>query len=321
MKLQKLGPAQVDITRKTGKVDWSGDGVSRNEVEHAYAQNGLSLRKHACISHPEKYICRHGNLPNEKCTYTHTTRILQPFLSKAIEPPTPRAVEASLQLLYLLGALDKAENLTALGYQLALLPMDPKLGRMVLYGAVFSCFRPLLTLAAILSYRDPFLLPLSDQRQRAQYERKRLAGGSFSDQMGLLRAFEEWELAKRRGGAKEERAYCDRTFLSSSTMHMIHSMRGQFFRLMKESGFLPASVKSFDDPHYNRTTVCLPLVKAILTASTYPNVARIGYRGTKRRVCLTTRDNLTGVDIHPGSVNARVARLPAQYLVYYEGVR
>lgn len=40
-----------------------------------------------------------------------------------------------------------------------MLPVDPKLGKMLIMGAMFRCFDPILTIVAGLSVRDPFLLP------------------------------------------------------------------------------------------------------------------------------------------------------------------
>lgn len=45
------------------------------------------------------------------------------------------------------------------GKFLSVLPVDPKLGKMLILGAIFSCFDPILTIVAGLSIRDPFLLP------------------------------------------------------------------------------------------------------------------------------------------------------------------
>ena len=45
------------------------------------------------------------------------------------------------------------------GKFLSMLPVDPKLGKMLIMGAVFRCFDPVLTVVSGLSVRDPFLLP------------------------------------------------------------------------------------------------------------------------------------------------------------------
>ena len=45
------------------------------------------------------------------------------------------------------------------GKFLSILPVDPKLGKMLIVGAIYRCFDPVLTIVAGLSVRDPFLLP------------------------------------------------------------------------------------------------------------------------------------------------------------------
>ena len=64
------------------------------------------------------------------------------FLSDCLQPPAPVAVRTALELLVNLGALTAKEELTELGEYLAALPLDPRLGKMILYGAAFQCLDP-----------------------------------------------------------------------------------------------------------------------------------------------------------------------------------
>ena len=64
------------------------------------------------------------------------------------------------QMLQAINALDESENLTPLGFHLARLPIDPLTGRMLLMAGIFSCVGPILTVAACLSFKDPFVTPL-----------------------------------------------------------------------------------------------------------------------------------------------------------------
>lgn len=63
------------------------------------------------------------------------------------------------------------------GCHLAKLPVDPKVGKMLLMGAVFQCLGPALTIAAGLAHRDPFVLPL-EHKEEADEARRHFAGDS-----------------------------------------------------------------------------------------------------------------------------------------------
>ena len=62
--------------------------------------------------------------------------------------------------MILQNALDRNEELTPLGYHLAALPVSPRVGKMILFGAIFSCLDPVLTVASVLGFKDPFVFPL-----------------------------------------------------------------------------------------------------------------------------------------------------------------
>ena len=55
------------------------------------------------------------------------------------------------------------ENLTPLGYHLARLPVHPRIGKIILFGAIMSCLDPVLTIASAMGFRDPYVIPLVSQ--------------------------------------------------------------------------------------------------------------------------------------------------------------
>ena len=79
-----------------------------------------------------------------------------PFL----EPPAPRAIADGYQLLQELGAVDANAALTPLGRELARLPVDPRIGRMVLAAREDGCLAEMLVIASALSVPDPRERPL-----------------------------------------------------------------------------------------------------------------------------------------------------------------
>ena len=57
-------------------------------------------------------------------------------------------------------ALDSEERLTPLGHHLANLPVNPRIGKIILFAAMFSCLSPVLTIASSLGFKEPFVIPL-----------------------------------------------------------------------------------------------------------------------------------------------------------------
>lgn len=80
-----------------------------------------------------------------------------------MEPPLKRAVADGYQLLQELGALDELNRLTSVGHELALLPLDPRIGRMILAARDHQCLREILIIAAALSIQDPRDRPIEAQ--------------------------------------------------------------------------------------------------------------------------------------------------------------
>ena len=87
-----------------------------------------------------------------------------PFL----EPPGPRAIADGYQLLHELGAVDTQRVLTPLGRELARLPVDPRIGRMVLAARERGCLAEVLVIASALSVPDPRERPLEKQQAADQ---------------------------------------------------------------------------------------------------------------------------------------------------------
>ncbi|CAI5462408.1 unnamed protein product [Closterium sp. Yama58-4] len=133
---------------------------------------------------------------------------VQSFLSKAMQPPEPLAVQNAVQLLETIGAFTPDEQLTSLGCHLAAIPVEPRIGKMLIFGAIFNCLAPALTIAASLAYRDPFVLPL-DKKEMADAAKKEFArdsrrplcaatrqeGAGRCSQEGILKGCEEKEMA------------------------------------------------------------------------------------------------------------------------------
>lgn len=132
-----------------------------------------------------------------------------PFLN----PPSPAAITAGYTLLKELGALDADGELTQLGRDLARLPIDPTLGRMLLQARREHATRELLIIASGLSIQDPRERP-SDQQAAADAAHRRHSHG-LSDFLGLLNLWnfiqDQWTTQRTQG---QRRRFCRENFLS-----------------------------------------------------------------------------------------------------------
>ena len=253
---------------------------------------------------------------------------IEAFLSKALEPPDLLAIMNAVELLEVIGAMTRDETLTPLGMHLSALPVDPRIGKMIIMGAIFGCLDPILTIAAGLAYRDPFVMPL-EKKELADEVKRRFAGGTQSDHIAILRAFEGYKHAYGNGGYRAMQDYCWHNFLSKNTLEMIEDMRHQFVDVLDESGFLATGHGmvengeggygggrggggggSFRSSHRMKAEALramsvngdnLSLVKAVVCAGTFPNLASVQQK--KKRAAFRTPED-GKVDLHPSSVNA-----------------
>ncbi|XP_005287021.2 ATP-dependent DNA/RNA helicase DHX36 [Chrysemys picta bellii] len=240
------------------------------------------------------------------------------FLSRLMDPPSREAVMLSINHLMELNALDRQEELTPLGVHLARLPVEPHIGKMILFGALFCCLDPVLTIAASLSFKDPFVIPLGKEKV-ADARRKELSKNTKSDHLTVVNAFAGWEEVRRRG-FRSEKDYCWEYFLSSNTLQMLLNMKGQFAEHLLAAGFV--SSKNPRDPKSNTNSDNEKLLKAVICAGLYPKVAKIRKSFSKKRKMVKVCTKTDGtVNIHPKSVNVEETEFHYNWLVYHLKMR
>ncbi|XP_012273815.1 probable ATP-dependent RNA helicase YTHDC2 [Orussus abietinus] len=266
----------------------------------------------------------------ELCLYTKhlapgNTPIAE-FLDKALEPPSNMVTRHAVQLLKTIDALDPWEDLTELGSHLLDLPVEPRLGKMLLYAVVLKCLDPILTIVCSLAYRDPFVLPSQPSEKRAAMAaRKKFASGTYSDHMAVLRAFQSWQSSRANG---LERNFCEKNYISAPVMEMIVGMRTQLLGQLRASGFVK-SRGSGDIRDLNSNSESWAVVKAALTAGLYPNLIRVDREHSQLRtqkevkvhfhLSSTLRDfpkspRTTLAQSHSANVDS----LPTDWLIYEE---
>ncbi|KAH9794942.1 DExH-box ATP-dependent RNA helicase DExH5 [Citrus sinensis] len=230
------------------------------------------------------------------------------FLSRALQSPELLAVQNAIEYLKIIGALDQNEELTVLGQYLAMLPMEPKLGKMLILGAIFNCLEPVLTIVAGLSVRDPFLAPM-DKKDLAEAAKSQFSH-DYSDHLALVRAFEGWKDAERGLAGYE---YCWKNFLSAPSMKVIDSLRKEFLSLLKDTGLVDCD-----------TSICNAwgrderLIRAVICYGLYPGISSIVQNG-KSSSLKTMEDGQ--VFLYSNSVNARESEIPYPWLVFNEKMK
>ncbi|XP_024401897.1 DExH-box ATP-dependent RNA helicase DExH3 [Physcomitrium patens] len=231
------------------------------------------------------------------------------FLSRALQPPEPLAVQNSVELLKTIGALDEKENLTRLGKHLSLLPVEPNIGKMLIMGSIFGCLDPILTIAAGLAVRDPFIMP-SEKKELADESRLSFAGGDASDHIALVRAYEGWQEAMTYGTAYD---YCWKNFLSFQTLQGMTSLRKQFSSVLRDAGFLDNDMEKFNKYSGDRD-----LVRGVICSGMYPGVISV-YRRTRSTTFKTIEDGQ--VMLHQNSVNSKDVDFLYPWLVFTDKVK
>ncbi|CAN1796378.1 DExH-box ATP-dependent RNA helicase DExH5, mitochondrial [Linum perenne] len=229
------------------------------------------------------------------------------FLSRALQSPELLAVEKAIEYLKVIGALDKNEDLTVLGQYLTMLPVEPKLGKMLLLGAIFNCLDPIVTVVAGLSVRDPFLTPL-DKKDLAEAAKAQFSR-DYSDHMALVRAFDGWKDAERNFAGYD---YCWKNFISVQSMKAIDALRKEFFTLLRDTGLIDGNVNSNGWSHEEH------LIRAVICYGLYPGVCSV-VNNDKSFSLKTMEDGQ--VLLYSNSVNARNSRIPYPWLVFNEKVK
>ncbi len=163
-----------------------------------------------------------------------------------VEPPDQRNVRAGVQLLEELGALASARRgslaraatgahrpaADQVGQRLARLPIDPRLGRMILEAERLGCLREVLVIAAALSLQDPRERPAEQQAQADQLHAR------FTDQSSdFLTWLNLWRYLKeqqRELSSSAFRRMCSAEFLNYLRVREWQDFESQLRQVCKE---------------------------------------------------------------------------------------
>jgi ATP-dependent helicase HrpA len=208
-----------------------------------------------------------------------------------VDPPPRRAVTDGQDLLRELDALDDAGDLTPTGRQLARLPVDPRVARMLLAARQRGCLREALVIAAALSVQDPRDRP-PDRQAAADQAHARFVDPR-SDFAGYVKLWDWWQQGQQQRPAGESRrafsGRLEREFLSIRKLREWADVHAQLAEAVESLHWVPNT----EPAPYE------PLHRALLAGL----LGNLGCRAPDEPYYLGT--HATRFWLHPGSGLAR----------------
>ncbi|KAF7726559.1 DEAH (Asp-Glu-Ala-His) box polypeptide 34 [Apophysomyces ossiformis] len=157
-----------------------------------------------------------------------------------VESPSPEAINASMDFLQNLGAIDVSENIRPLGAVLANLPVDAIIGKMLVMATVLDVVDPVLTIASAMSVQSPFTR-LTANTSTDMLQNRRTFDSHHGDPFTLLNLWQAWLQAK--GDRKHSsRSWCRRHGVEEHRLYEIAKMRRQFEKMLND--FQPGLLES-----------------------------------------------------------------------------
>ncbi|KAL8670482.1 MAG: hypothetical protein Q9168_004984, partial [Polycauliona sp. 1 TL-2023] len=227
---------------------------------------------------------------------------IRQFLAEALEPPSPKNVDASIRNLQALDALTDEEQITPLGRLLASLPVHPALGKMIILGIIFRCLDPMLILGASAAERNIFTNPL-EARKQAYEAKSSFVQGTASDHIALLNAVRELRNIRDSSGEYAMKHFAFQNFIHVNAFKTIDSTAKQIEEILVDAGLIPYTPQhmrhrsEFGDPSLNENSSKFPLIKALAISGFHPNLA-MSARGITHRT-----PGEANTLMHPSSVN------------------
>ncbi|MGB0113265.1 MAG: ATP-dependent RNA helicase HrpA [Ilumatobacteraceae bacterium] len=169
-----------------------------------------------------------------------------------VEPPDHAAIRDGYQLLDELAAIRSAPDggvgprrLTKVGERLARLPVDPRLGRMVLEADRLGCVREVLVIASGLSIQDPRERPQDKREQAAEFHNRFRVDGS--DLLGIVALWDHLREQQRALSGNQFRRMCRKEFLNYLRVREWMDLFSQLRRIAGQLGIRPTTEESHPD--------------------------------------------------------------------------
>ncbi|CAA7042728.1 unnamed protein product [Microthlaspi erraticum] len=200
-------------------------------------------------------------------------------------PPSPQAMIRALEVLYSLQILDDDAKLTSpTGFQVAELPLDPMISKMILASGELGCSDEIITIAAVLSIQSVWVIARGVQKE--QDEAKLRFAAAEGDHVTFLNVYKVFLESKKSS------QWCYKNFLNYQSMKKVVEIRDQLKRIARRLGI---TLKSCDGD--------MEAVRKAVTAGFFANACRL--EPHSNGVYKTIR-GAEEVYIHPSSVLFRV---------------
>ncbi|MDQ6993749.1 MAG: ATP-dependent RNA helicase HrpA [Mariprofundus sp.] len=162
-----------------------------------------------------------------------------------MDAPEKLAIRDGYTLLEELQAVDEKRQLTPAGKKLVRLPVDPRIGRMLLQAEKEGSLHELLIIASALSVQDPRTRPM-DMQQQAD-EKHRFFADPNSDFSAWLKMWQWYHEQARHLSKSKLRQLCHRRFLSYIRLHEWHDLHSQLLSVIRELKMVPNSKPASSD--------------------------------------------------------------------------
>ncbi|XP_013596967.1 PREDICTED: probable ATP-dependent RNA helicase DHX35 [Brassica oleracea var. oleracea] len=200
-------------------------------------------------------------------------------------PPSPQAMIRALEVLYSLQILDDDAKLTSpTGFQVAELPLDPMISKMILASSELGCSDEIITIAAVLSIQSVWVIARGVQKE--QDEAKLRFAAAEGDHITFLNVYKGFLESKKSS------QWCYKNFLNYQSMKKVVEIRDQLKRIARRLGITLKSCEGDIDA-----------VRKAVTAGFFANACRL--EPHSNGVFKTVRGS-EEVYIHPSSVLFRV---------------
>ncbi|GAB5495355.1 MAG: ATP-dependent RNA helicase HrpA [Phycisphaerales bacterium] len=165
-----------------------------------------------------------------------------------VEPPDARRINDAYDTLHELNAIDESRKLTKTGQTLARLPVDPRIGRILVQANDESVLQDALVVASFLEIRDPRERPF-EKRDAADNYHARFREPT-SDFLSVLKLWDHYHNLKEELSRSQLRKRCAKEFLSYQRLHEWTDTHRQLRDLCKDAG-LRAAKKKEEEEHSN----------------------------------------------------------------------